>query len=456
MDKIDLEQSSTIYRELRGTIDEITGSEDRFFLRTKSGRKLFDFSGGPCVSALGHSNAEVVSAIHEQLNRIPYVYSGFWGTEGSEHLGDFLRAKFDATWSGWFGKVSFACSGNEAVDFACRLASQYFIEQGQPRHVIATRKYSFHGTNLLTSAITDDYGRYIQMVPWYDACRSEYALMLPGHPGVAPGQDQQAFEIGLLETYERMLQHRFDMGDRIAAMILEPVGGPPVGAAVPTRTYIEGLRRLCDKFSMLLIFDEVLCGCGRIGSFTAAQYYDVQPDIICLGKALTSGYLPLSAVVLSKKVVDGIAAGTGVTMIGTTYLNHPTSIAAGLACMSYMESNDLFDGCMGKGNTFKQILANALKPIPYVKQVHGLGFLWGVQLSKPDGTPFDPRFEVHKRVRKALYEAGIVTYSKGQTVDGAEDYIIFSPPYEVPHSVMIPQIEIVDNTFRQFNWKEVL
>lgn len=454
---IDLGSSSTIYRELNGSLDKIVaGSFCHLF--TENGKALFDFSGGPCVSSLGHSNHDVKMAIINQLHSVPYVYSGFWGTNASENLGALLKEEFERTWPGWFGKVSFACSGNEAVDFACRLASQYWIESGTPKTVIAARKYGFHGTNLLTSAITDDYGRYIQMVPWYFNAREHYLMWLPGYiDDYGDDHAKLIAERALLLQIRNEIVRANNAGKPISALILEPVGGPPVGAAVPSRIYLQGLRRICDENDVLLIFDEVLCGSGRVGEFTAAQHFDVRPDIIVLGKGITSGYIPLSAIVLSERVVAKIRDNSGVTMIGTTYLNHPVAAAAAVATLTYMKDNNVIQSVREYGGDVLFYLRQSFADVDFVKKVRGLGYLWGIQLWNPETlSAFPPQIEMHKRVRKALYAAGIITYSKGQTVDGLNDYIMLSPPYEADVSMLIEQIDKIKYVLSSFNWKELV
>jgi adenosylmethionine-8-amino-7-oxononanoate aminotransferase len=449
--RVDLGKSSTIYRELEGKIDKIVQGKGPY-LYTDDGRVLFDLSGGPCVTSLGHSNFQLIEAVSNQLRTVPYVYSGFWGNDPAEQLGDLIRNEFEETWPGWFGKVAFACAGNEAVDFACRIAAQYHIENGEPRRHFAARKYAFHGVGLLSSALTDDYGRYMLMTAWYSKTREEYLRRLPGYHGNFENGAVEVYESELLEQTEQIIATSFKNADPIAGLILEPVGGPPVGCAAPTKKYLQGLREICNRWGILLIFDEVLCGSGRVGAFTAGQIFDVPPDIVILGKGLTSGYIPLSAIVVSNKVLYPIRQGSKVLMTGTTYFDHATACACGVATMKYLRDHHLYKKVHDDGEQMLHYMAQELSKIPIVKMVHGAGFLWGVQLARPDGTPWYPTMQMHKVVRQALYDARIVCYSKGQTVDGRNDYLIFAPPFETSLGklkLVIDEVATVLNTIQK-------
>lgn len=432
MSKINLEKSNTIYRELHGEIDRIESAfQSQLVVSDTPTKMLFDFSGGPCVTSLGHSNDELKDSIRQQLLEVPYVYSGFWGTHASEELGDLLKEEFEATWPGWFGKAAFACSGNEGVEFALRIAAQYWLERGEDKHMFGVRKSSFHGVSLLTSAITDDYGRYTLMTPFYKKARKGYVVRLPGYSRF----DVSKFsEETIIKSTELLIEkHKKDL----AAVIIETVGGPPVGAYPPSRKYLASLRKACNKHKVLLIFDEVLCGSGRVGAFTAGQLFDVQPDIVVLGKGITSGYVPLSAVVVSSKIINTISKKSGVMMVGTTYFDHPTLCACAVATLKYLKKHRLIEKVSREGFNLQIVLEQELSSIPIVKNVTGKGFLIGIELTKPDGKFFAPELQVHKMVRSALYDAGIVTYSKGQTINGKGDFVILAPPFTTEYAFLL-------------------
>ena len=431
---VDSEQSKVIYRKFRGSMDVVTKG-DGAYLDFDDGVSRFDLSSGPCTSCLGHSNIQVITAIKQQLDRIPYVFSGFWATEQSEKLGELIYDEFERSWPGWFGKVLFLSAGGEAVDLACKLASQYWIEDGQQRVLIGAREFGFHGVGLLTAALSGNYPRYMLMDHYHQPTRGNYVVRLPGYSGIpSPSLKEQFSRI----DYESVLLRKTDRivsEYSLAAIIVETVGGPPVGAVAPLVHYLQGLRRICDRHNTLLVFDEILCGVGRCGAFTAAQFYGVKPDILILGKGLTGGYIPLSAICISKRVADRLASGSGMVSFGTTYSAHTTACAAGVATLEYLRRHDLYNVVSISGIYLK--LQNYLMDLPVVFAIRGVGYLWGIEFWDPEKErSFSLEVEFHLRVRKEAYKCGLVTYSKGQTVGGLRDYLIVAPPFETDLAIL--------------------
>ena len=431
---VDSERSKVIYRKFHGSMDVVTKGEGSF-LFFDDGVSRFDLSSGPCTSCLGHSNVQVIAAIKQQLDRIPYAFSGFWATEQSEKLGELIYDEFERSWPGWFGKVLFLSTGGEAVDLTCKLASQYWIEGGERRVLIGAREFGFHGVGLLTAALSGNYPRYELMDHYHQPTRSNYVVRLPGYTGVPSPSLKEQF--GRLD-YESLLLRKTDRIVReysLAAIIVETVGGPPVGAVAPLVHYLQGLRRICNRYNTLLIFDEILCGVGRCGAFTAAQFYGVKPDILILGKGLTGGYVPLSAICISKRVVDRLANGSGMVSFGTTYSAHTTACAAGVATLEYLRKHDLYN-VVSRSEIYLK-LQEQLMDLPVVFAVRGVGHLWGIEFWDPENRcSFSSEVEFHLRVRKEAYKRGLVTYSKGQTVGGLRDYLIVAPPFEVGPEVL--------------------
>ncbi len=444
---VDVASSPTLNRKLVGEMDIVVDGYGPF-LETKDGRVLFDFAGGPCVASLGYSSKIIRNAISEQNSELNYAYSGMHFTDVSLEAGDEVKWQFDQTWPYWFGKVTFPCSGNEAVEWACRIAAQYWLELGRTKTVIAARDYAFHGTSLLTSALSDDFGRYEMMFPWYDDARSAYVLRVPGYP------DNNVDDSSILQRTKDLLFDSIHNGNPVAALIVEPMGGPPVGCTVPSREYLQGLRDICDKLHVLLIFDELLCGCGRVGVFTVGQYFDVKPDIVILGKGLTSGYVPLSAVVLSQKIVDVLTKGSGVALVGTTYANHTLGCAAAAASLRFLRESRIISHVKTHGAWLKKILNDNLDAVDIVYDIRGLGYLYGIELRDPQGNYFPSNLAVHQQVKEALYNAGIIVYSKGQTIringEFVGDFIVLAPYFLTDTNVLNEQLKKLADVLTNF------
>ena len=431
---VDITKSKVVYRKFHGSMDIVTMGEGPY-LYFDDGVQRFDLSSGPCTSSLGHSNLQVISAIKDQLGKIPFAFSGFWASEQSEKLGDLIHREFERTWPGWFGKVLFLSAGGEAVDLACKLAYQYWIEGFEKKILIGAREFGFHGVGLLTAALSGNYPRYELIDHYHQPTRNNYVVRLPGYLGIPDVGLQKQISMIEYESLLLVMTEKIVGFNSLAAVIVETVGGPPVGIATPLSVYMKGLRDICDRHNTLLIFDEILCGVGRCGEFTAAQLYGVKPDILILGKGLTSGYLPLSALCISERIVDRLSKGSGLVSFGTTYSAHTTACAAGVATLEYLRDNYLYDMIFRRGEHLK--LREYFSDLPVVFAVRGLGYLWGIEFWDPiKQCSFSPEVEFHLLVRKEAYKRGLVTYSKGQTVNGLRDYLIVAPPFDADLGVL--------------------
>jgi adenosylmethionine-8-amino-7-oxononanoate aminotransferase len=414
------EYSKVWYRQLDGDIPLMRAGVG-WYLQTNSGSHVLDMSGGPCFSSLGHSNRYVIEAIISQVGRLPNAFSGFWASEAAERAGDIIAGIFEEDEPNWFGRVIFQNGGGEAVDLACKLAAQYHAEAGSYRNLFVSRELSFHGVGLLPFALSGSYPRYRMMDEYHSRARSGHVVHA-AHPFI----DGSARSISSIKSLLA------DDCKNIAAVIIEPVSGPPVGAWADTRQYLQELRLLCDQYGVLLIFDEILCGSGRCGALSVSKIFNVWPDIVLLGKGLTSGYQPMSAICVSRKVVDRIASGSKKLMFGTTYSAHTTGCAAVAATLEYMQHEQLFQRVRDGGEELRSLINAGLCDTP-AEIVGGCGYLWGIKLPDPaTGKYLDPSREFHATVRRKIFDKGAVVYSKGQTVRGQGDFLTIAPPFETP------------------------
>jgi adenosylmethionine-8-amino-7-oxononanoate aminotransferase len=427
-----IENSRVLYRQLSGDMPTITRGRG-CWLYDNAGRKYIDMSSGPCCSSLGHSNREVLWAIASQAVKIPNVFSGFWASEAAEQAGSTLYRQFEKAKPSWFGRVIFQNGGGEAVDLACKLASQYHAEVGADRTRFASLEHSFHGVGLLPFSLSGDYPRYEMMGLYHDDVDKNYVVQLPN-----PMTSNDAY---CLNQVRNLLVHKHYC--KIAALIIEPVGGPQVGIYPHSREYLQGLRNLCDELDILLIFDEILCGSGRCGYLSMTEYYDVWPDMVLLGKGLTSGYQPMSAICISEKVIDRIRRGSGMTMFGTTYSAHTTGCAAVAATLEYLDQKYLYEHVSANSVRLRGGLESLLD-FPMVDQISGAGYLFGIHLK-----PFPPEAAFHVRARKAIFDSGAVVYSKGQTVNGQGDFLIVAPPFEISPTDLQYGIECIAKGLEQ-------
>src|ERR687891_169787 len=286
----------------------------------RDGKRYLDASGGAAVSCLGHGHPRVIEAIRNQLERLEYAHSSFFTTEPAEALADHLIAAAPSN----LDKVYFASGGSEAVEAALKMARQYFVEIGQPeRRRFIARRQSYHGNTLGALSIGGN--------PWrrrpYEPLLLEVEHVSPcyAYRGREPGEADGAYVDRLLRELEDTIVR---VGpETVIAFVAEPVVGATMGAVPALPGYFFGIRSLCDRYGILLILDEVMCGMGRTGSLFASEQEGVDPDIVTVAKGLGAGYQPIGATLASATICEAIRKGTGFFQHGHTYMGHPVACA---------------------------------------------------------------------------------------------------------------------------------
>ena len=270
------------------------------------GKQYIDAMASLWLCQIGHGNAKVINAIKDQLDHLQTynTFDPFTNPTAAEAAEAIRRVSPHPN-----GRVFLGCSGSEAVDTALKLSRMFHQRRGDAdRQIIVRRTAGYHGVNVGGTSVQ---GIEPNRVGWGD--------LLP-HVIEIPNDDIE-------EAASLFAQH----GSRIAAVICEPVQGAG-GVITPPDGYLPGLRRLCDQHGSLLIFDEVICGFGRTGQWFASQTFDVTPDMLTFAKGVTSGYLPLSGVIVSEELNEEmISDETAKLMHGYTYSGHPTAAAAAIA-----------------------------------------------------------------------------------------------------------------------------
>ena len=399
---------------------------DGCFIIDDKGKRYFDGSGGAAVSCLGHSNKEVQNAIAEQVSKIAYAHSAFFTTEPMEELADFLIDKAPEG----LGRVYFVSGGSEAVEGALKLARQYFVEIGQPerRHVIA-RLQSYHGNTLGALSAGGNQWRRQQFEP----------LLMKSVSHISPCYEyrekklaESAEEYGLRAANELEAEILRVGPEEVAAFIAEPVVGATLGCVAAVSGYFTRIREICDKYGVLLILDEVMCGMGRTGTVFACEQDGITADIITIAKGLGGGYQPIGALLASKKIYSAIEKGSGFFQHGHTYIGHATACAAALTVQKVIERDNLLDNVQRQGNALIKALHSRLGSIPYVGDIRGRGLFVGIELVDDSSTktPCDPSLKINAAIKKIAMDKGLMCYAMGGTVDGKSgDHIMLAPPY---------------------------
>ena len=390
-----------------------------------AGKAYIDASGGAAVSCLGHGHPDVLAALHRQVDTLAYAHTGFFTSEAAEELAELLIADAPAGLS----HVYLVSGGSEAVESALKMARQYFVEKGQPqrRHIIA-RRQSYHGNTLGALAAGGNELRRAQFKPLLiethhiDPC---YAYRLQ-----RAGESDEAYA----ERMARQLEDKIvELGpDQVIAFIAETIVGATAGAVPPVADYLKRIRAICDRYGILLILDEVMCGAGRTGTFYACEQDGVVPDLVTLAKGLGGGYQPLGAVLLSQQIFDAFANGSGLFQHGHTYMGHPMAAAAGLAVQRVIRRDNLLANVVAMGAELEHRLLERLGNHHHVGDIRGRGLFRGVEMvaDRSSKRPFDPALKLNARIKAEAMARGLIVYPMGGTIDGRlGDHVLLAPPF---------------------------
>ncbi len=392
-----------------------------------AGRRYIDASGGAAVSSLGHNHPDVVAALHAQLDALAYAHTSFFTTEVAERLADALIEKAPAG----LGHVYLVSGGSEAIEAALKLARQYFVEKGEPqrRHVIA-RRQSYHGNTLGALAAGGNAWRRAQFSPLLiethhvDPCFAYHFRQEGESEADYAARAAQSLEDKILELGS----------DQVIAFVAETVVGATSGAVPPVADYFRRIRAICDKYGVLLILDEVMCGMGRTGTLHACEQEGIGPDLMTIAKGLGGGYQPVGAVLLHEKIFDAIADGSGFFQHGHTYMGHPMAAAAGLAVQQVIARDNLLANVVAMGERLQHGLEARLGQNPHVGDLRGRGLFRGVELVADRATkaPFAPEARLHARIKREAMARGLMVYPMGGTIDGQRgDHVLLAPPFIV-------------------------
>ena len=392
-----------------------------------AGRRYLDASGGAAVSCLGHQHPEVVAALREQLDRLAYAHTAFFTTEAAERLADILVENAPAE----LERVYLVSGGSEAIEAALKMARQYFVERGErERRFIVARRQSYHGNTLGALAVGGNAMRRARFEPLLFAARHIdpcYAYRLK-----RDGESDADYAARAAQPLEDTL---LEIGpERTIAFVAETVVGATLGAVPPVADYFKRIRAICDRYGVLLILDEVMCGLGRCGTLHACETEGVAPDIMTVAKGLGGGYQPIGAVLLSKRIFAAFADGSGAFQHGHTYMGHPMAAAAALAVQNVIRRDGLLANVGAMGERLEMRLAERFADHPRVGDIRGRGLLRAVELveDRTSKRPFDPSLALHARVKQEAMARGLIVYPMGGTIDGARgDHVLLAPPFIV-------------------------
>ncbi len=385
------------------------------------GKEYIDSMAGLWCVNIGWGRDEVVEAIAEQASKLAYYHSfASMANEASIRLADRLLRLLPDNMS----KVFFGNSGSDANDTNVKLVWYFNNLRGKPdKKKIISRERGYHGVTVAAASLTG-----IPMVhKAFDVPLSpmRHTVMPHYYAKAEAGMSELDFSKYCAAQLEEMILA--EGPDTVAAFIAEPVMGAG-GVVPPPEGYFQEIQAVLRKYDVLLIADEVITGFGRTGKWFASETYDIEPDIMTLAKGLTSGYIPMSASVISEDIWQVLMNGTpemGAFAHGYTYSAHPIAAAAAMANLDIMEREDLPTNSARMGTYFQNKLKQELADHPLVGDVRGVALVAGVELTadKPGKSAFDPSLKVAPKLAKYCIEEGLISRALMQM-----DALSFSPP----------------------------
>ena len=434
-------ESHVFYRKLGRRYPRIVRAEG-CRLYDDSGKTYLDGSGGAFVANLGHGVAEVADALSAQARSLAYVN----GTAFTHDPVERFAAEIAARSPGDLELVYPLGSGSEAVEAALKLARQYWVESGRPeKRTVLSLSPGYHGNTLLALSASARAHYVGAFRDWLvDVVRVPapypYRCACGGRAPLCPACSGDAVEGAILEAGP----------GTVAALIGEPVGGSSTGASVPQPGYWRRVREICDRHEVLLVADEVLTGAGRTGTWSALEPYGIVPDLMTLGKGIAGGYVPLSALVAPRRIVDVLARGSGALLHAQTFSHHPVLCAAGVATLRYLREHGLIERGERMGRVLHARLAT-LRELPLVGDVRGRGLLAGIEFVADRATreplPRSARFA--ETFTEAALEAGLVVWPNVGHADGQRgDLAMLAPPFVVTEQEIDEMVELFARALR--------
>ncbi len=399
------------------------------FLFDQTGKDYLDASGGAAVSALGHGHPKVIAAVKAQLETLAYAHNGFFTTDVAEELADWLVARAPAG----FGRAMFVSGGSEAVEAAVKLARQVHYERGDVGRVrLIARQQSYHGNTLGALSLGH-----------HPARRAPYEGLVSGFPvsHITPcyayrhqRADETAEQYGVRAAAELEAEILRLGPENVAAFVAETVSGATMGAVPPAPGYFAHIRRICDKYGVFLILDEVMSGMGRTGHLFACAEDGVSPDFIAVAKGLGAGYQPIGAALAREEHAAVIAAGSGALAHGHTYMAHAAACAGALAVQHVIDEEGLLACVRASGARLRLMLRERFDEHPNVGDIRGRGLFIAMEFvaERESKTPLEPQRKFAARLKYIGMANGLICYPASGTADGVSgDHVLLAPPFNV-------------------------
>ncbi|MBL6928114.1 MAG: aspartate aminotransferase family protein [Rhodospirillales bacterium] len=398
---------------------------------TADGRKLLDGTAGLwCVNA-GHARPKIVEAVSAAIAELDYAPSYQFGHPGAFELAGRIASVFP----GDLNHVFFTNSGSESVDTALKIALAYHQSRGEgTRTRLIGRERAYHGVGfggISVGGIATNRRHFGSLLAGVDHLPHTHA---PEHNAYSRGMPEWGAH--LADDLERMVA--LHDPSTIAAVIVEPMAGS-AGVLPPPKGYLERLRAICDKYGILLIFDEVITAFGRVGAGSAAELLGVQPDLMATAKGLTSGTIPMGAVIADAKIYKSVTENSATPIEffhGYTYSGHPVAVAAAMATLDIYAEEGLFQRAAELTPYFEDVAHN-LRDLPNVIDIRNMGMVAGIELAPRPGA-----------VGERGFEAMQMAFERGAMIRITADTIALSPPLIISKEQIDELFDLVAGVIR--------
>lgn len=407
----------TDHKDLRTAGSRMIVRADGPFVYDTQGNEILDGMAGLWCVNIGYGRKELADVAYAQMQELPYYNSFFRCTTPTPVL---LAEKLASIAPGHINQVFFGSSGSEANDTALRLVRHFWVLEGEPeKNIIISREWAYHGSTVAATSLggmSAMHGQLNGAVPNIVHVMPPYAFEL-----AEPGESDHDFGLRAAKAVEDAI---LEAGpDNVAAFIGEPIQGAG-GVKIPPASYWPEIQRICQHYDVLLMLDEVITGYGRTGQWFAAQSMDIKPDMITTAKGLTSGYQPLSALLVGDRVADVLTEKGGEFYHGYTYSGHPVACAVALKNLELIEQDGMIERVRDEtGPYFAKALKDGLADHALVGEVRTVGLLAAIEIvaDKQKKTRFEPEGHAASVVRDHAIDAGIM-------MRAVMDTMILSPP----------------------------
>ncbi|KAF9047193.1 PLP-dependent transferase [Hymenopellis radicata] len=432
----------------------VAASAHGMYVVLGDGRQLLDAVGGAAVACVGNGVPEVIQGIKDQAEKVSYVYNMQLSNEPAEELAKLLTSSSN----GAFDLCGFVSGGSEAMEGVIKLARQYFFETGQPQRTnFIARQLSFHGNTVATLSLAYHPTRRLPYKAILD--EKNFHHVSPAYAKRFQGKDET--EEQYVERLRQELEQKFiALGpDTVIGFVAETVVGATTGCVPAPKGYFAAMKSVCDKYGALFILDEVMSGMGRMGTMHAWESFGdgAAPDIQAVAKGLGGGYASIGAVLMSKRVANGIRDSSGIWKHGHTYQAHPLACAAALAVQKYIAANKLIDNCQKQGQYLEKLLRSKFEGPnavggPFVFDIRGGGLFWAIEFdfSGEKASLLDfGKDQFAMLVQARALEKGVIVMGMtgGANLQGTEgDHIILAPAYNVTNEELEKIVDVLGET----------